>query len=142
MTKLNAGLITTLPASDSGSAAVWGSKRINPWPQSCLCLTWSGYPSNNNDHNNVIHQFVCHCNSQYTRHTSQCLQAHIKQHVARLIRNHHSFSRLLSHTSKTNNTSQIIVHESTTGQHLFENPFCAATTVMSNSLWVIPCQMS
>ena len=27
-----------LPA-DSGSAAVWGSKRINPRPQSCLCLT-------------------------------------------------------------------------------------------------------
>ena len=26
-----------------GSAAVWGSKRINPRPQSCLCLTWSGY---------------------------------------------------------------------------------------------------
>ena len=41
--------LTPLPASDSGSAAVWGSKRINPWPQSCLCLTWSGYPSNNDD---------------------------------------------------------------------------------------------
>ena len=26
-------------ASDSGSAAIWGSKRINPRPQSCLCLT-------------------------------------------------------------------------------------------------------
>ena len=39
MTKLDAGLITSLPASDSGSAAVWGSKRINPRPQSCLCLT-------------------------------------------------------------------------------------------------------
>ena len=33
MTKLDAGLVTTLPASDSGSAAVWGSKRINPQPQ-------------------------------------------------------------------------------------------------------------
>ena len=39
ITKLDAGLITSLPASDSGSAAVWGSKRINPRPQSCLCLT-------------------------------------------------------------------------------------------------------
>ena len=39
ITKLDAGLITPLPASDSGSAAVWGSKRINPRPQSCLCLT-------------------------------------------------------------------------------------------------------
>ena len=49
MTKLDAGLMTSLPASDSGSAAVWGSKRINPRPQSCLCLTWSGYPSNDDD---------------------------------------------------------------------------------------------
>ena len=46
MTKLDAGLMTSLPASDSGSAAVWGSKRIKSWPQSCLCLTWSRYPSN------------------------------------------------------------------------------------------------
>ena len=49
MTKLDASLITPLPASDSGSAAVWGSKRINPRPQSCLCLTCSGYPSNDDD---------------------------------------------------------------------------------------------
>ena len=49
MTKLDAGLITPLPASDSGSAAVWGSKRINSRPQSCLSLTWSGYPSNDDD---------------------------------------------------------------------------------------------
>ena len=46
MTKHDAGLMTSLPASDPGSAAVWGSKRINPRPQSCLCLAWSGYPSN------------------------------------------------------------------------------------------------
>ena len=39
MMKLDAGLITPLPASDSGSSTVWGSKRINPWPQFCLCLT-------------------------------------------------------------------------------------------------------
>ena len=36
-------------ASDPGSGAVWGSKRINPRPQSCLCLAWSGYPSNDDD---------------------------------------------------------------------------------------------
>ena len=41
--------MTSLPASDPGSAAVWGSKRINPWPQSCLCVAWSGYPSNDDD---------------------------------------------------------------------------------------------
>ena len=49
MTKLDAGLMTSLPASDLGSTAVWGSKRINPRPQSCLCLTWSGCPSNDDD---------------------------------------------------------------------------------------------
>ena len=49
MTKLDAGLMTSLPTSDPGSAAVWGSKRINPRPQSCLCLTWSGYPSNDDN---------------------------------------------------------------------------------------------
>ena len=49
MTKLNASIITPLPASDSGSPAVCDSKRINPRPQSCLCLTWSGYPSNDDD---------------------------------------------------------------------------------------------
>ena len=42
-------VITSLPASDSGSSAVWGSKRINPRPKSCLCLIWSGYPSNDDD---------------------------------------------------------------------------------------------
>ena len=47
--QLDAGLITPLPASDLGSAAVRGSKRINPRPQSCLCLTWSGCPSNDDD---------------------------------------------------------------------------------------------
>ena len=54
MTKLDAGLITSLPASDPGSAAVWGSKRINPRPQSCLCLTWSGYPSNDDDDSDSV----------------------------------------------------------------------------------------
>ena len=54
MTKLDAGLMTSLPASDPGSTAVWGSKRINPRPQPCLCLTWSGYPSNDDDDVNEI----------------------------------------------------------------------------------------
>ena len=60
-------MMTALRASDSGSAAVWGSKRINPRPQSCLCLTWSGYPSNDDDDDNdrkffqtFFWQFVVH----------------------------------------------------------------------------------
>ena len=38
-------LTTSLPASDPGSTTVWGSERINPRPQSCLSLTWSGCSS-------------------------------------------------------------------------------------------------
>ena len=44
ITKLNAGLTTSPPTSDSGSARAWSTKRINPRLQSCLCLTWSGCP--------------------------------------------------------------------------------------------------
>ena len=35
--------------SDPGSAAAWDSKKIKSRPQSCLCLTWSGCPSNDDD---------------------------------------------------------------------------------------------
>ena len=47
--------MTSLPASDPGSAAVWGSKRINPRPQFCLCLAWSGCPSNDDDDDESHH---------------------------------------------------------------------------------------
>ena len=46
--------MTSLPASDPGCAAVWGSKRINPRPQSYLCLTWSGCPSNDDDNDEML----------------------------------------------------------------------------------------
>ena len=62
MTKLDAGLMTPLPTSDSESAAVWDSKRINPRPQSCLCLTWSGCPSNDDD-DYFVYQRAYYCQS-------------------------------------------------------------------------------
>ena len=68
MTKLDAGLITSLPASDPGSAAVWDSKRINPWPQSCLYLAWSGCPSNDDDdgpHHETIPMGQNHLKNKY-----------------------------------------------------------------------------
>ena len=67
MTKLDTGLITALPASYSGSAAVWGSKRINPRPQSCLCLTWSGCPSNDDDDNDLVVCILSGLNHPRTR---------------------------------------------------------------------------
>ena len=54
MTKLDARLITSLPASDPGSTSAWGSKRINPRPQFCLCLTWSGCLSKQRQRPDVI----------------------------------------------------------------------------------------
>ena len=59
MTKPNAGLITPLPVSDSGSTAVWGSKRINSRPQSCFCLTWSGYLLNDDDNLFYYIMYLC-----------------------------------------------------------------------------------
>ena len=66
MTKLDAGLITSLPASDPGSAAVWGSKRINPRPQFYLCLAWSGCPSNDDDDDDLFFA-QDHCKKLATR---------------------------------------------------------------------------
>ena len=37
MTKPDAGLTPSLPATDPGSTAAWGSKRINPRPSS-VCV--------------------------------------------------------------------------------------------------------
>ena len=54
--------MTSLPVSDPGSAAAWGSKRINPRPQSCLCLTWSGYPLNDDDDTKTV-TIVFHLNN-------------------------------------------------------------------------------
>ena len=48
------GLTPSLPPSDSGSAAAWVNKRINSRLQSCLCLTWSGYPSNDEEEEKTV----------------------------------------------------------------------------------------
>ena len=85
MTKLDAGLMTSLPASDPGSTAVWGSKRINPRPQSCLCLAWSGYPSNDDDDDDDdVYHFSCPYDGgltyigKSTRHVVTRAKEHLK----------------------------------------------------------------
>ena len=87
-----------------------------------------------NHHNNIIYQFVCRCNSQYIGHTSQRLQEHIKQHVPRSIRNHHSSQARsnLSHAYKKNT----LPHDSAFGQHLLETLPVPANTVTPNSLFL------
>ena len=86
MTKLDAGLMTSLPASDPGSAAVWGSKRINPRPQFCLCLAWSGCPSNDDDDDDteyckvqqLIQPYLVIKNKQNYHHTFYINNIHLK----------------------------------------------------------------
>ena len=77
-------------------------------------------------HNNIIYQFVCHCNSQYVGRKSQSLQEYIKQHVSRSIRNQHTSQDCsdLSCACKKTSTSQIITHNSGIGQHLLKNLAC------------------
>ena len=78
-------------------------------------------------YNNVIYQFVCHCDSRYVGLTFQRLHERIKQHVSRSIRNHDSSQDRsnLFRACKKNNTSQVTVHDSVIGQHLLENSPCA-----------------
>ena len=41
----------------------------------------------------VIYEYVCHCDSQYVGRTTQRLQEHIKQHVAKVKSNKAKFQR-------------------------------------------------
>ena len=82
-------------------------------------------------HNNIIYQSVCHCDCRYVGRTFQRLQECIKQHVSRLIRNHHSSQDCsnLSRACKKNSVDksfQIITHDSVIMQHLLENPPCVS----------------
>ena len=88
-------------------------------------------------HNNVIYQFVGHCDSRYVERTSQRFQEHIKQQVLRPFRNHHPSQERsnFSRASKTNSNSPFITHDSAIGQHLFWETLPApANTVTPKSL--------
>ena len=77
-------------------------------------------------HNNVIYQFVCHCDSRYIGHMSQHLEEQIKQHVPRSIVNPPASPscQSLSHSCKANTHPQQF-HKSSIGQHLLDNAQCA-----------------
>ena len=79
-------------------------------------------------HNNVIYQFLCHCNSWYVGRTFHRLHERIKQHVSGSIRNHYSSQDRsnLSRARKKNSTYQIIVRDSAIGRHLLKNPSYAS----------------
>lgn len=63
---------------------------------------------------NIIYQFECHCGSGYVGKTSQILKKRIGQHVPPIFR---SISGKCKLPTK---------HSSAIGQHLIENPECAA----------------
>ena len=104
--------MTSLPASDPGSAAVWSSKRINPRPQSCLCLTWSGYPSNDDDDDEALQYslfsfqhleqphvtFIDSLNSSLKRFTH--FFSSLKSHFHTILQIFHSFRPLLLATTE------------------------------------------
>ena len=83
-----------------------------------------------NHRSNLIHEFVCHCDSRYVGRTSQRLQDRIKQHVPKFILNNSTTSKIrssLSRACKTDdNSSQPCFHESAIGQHLLDNKECAS----------------
>jgi len=88
------------------------------------CLIWKDVlPSHHQ--NNVIYQFVCHCDSRYVGCTSQRLEERIKQHIPKLITNPPTphIRQSLPRPGKATSSRQF--HESTIGQHLLDNAECA-----------------
>ena len=75
--------------------------------------------------NNVIYQFVCHCDSRYVGCTSQRLEERIKQHIPKSITNPPTPHIRQSLPRLGKNTSPRQLHESAIGQHLLDNTQCA-----------------
>ena len=111
MTKLDAGLITSLPASDPGSAAVWGSKRINPRPQFCLCLTWSGCPSNDDDDDEELPSDLSgtEVDSSETSSTDDDLDILIKTREKAAEQNRQSFTSVIFTSNNAMQRNSIMV---------------------------------
>jgi len=77
--------------------------------------------------NNVIYQFVCHCDSRYRyiSRTSQRLEERIKQHIPKLITNSPTPHIRQSPPHLGKDTSRQQFHKSAIGQHLLDNAQCA-----------------
>ena len=76
--------------------------------------------------NNIVYQFLCHCDSPYVGHTSQRLQQRIKQHVPKNIlhgltsQDRSTFAR----SFKPIRSLKAETSFSAIGQHLLQNPTC------------------
>ena len=124
-------LNNTTARSDSGSAAVWGSKRINPRPQSCLCLTWSGCPLNNDDDATCITWQTIHSlTSNHLPLLTVSMQHKTKRtcfHFTKTITNYQkadwtSLNNMLRILSSTNPTAQMFMRQINTLSRQFWMP--------------------
>ena len=89
-------------------------------------------------YNDIIYQFVCHCNSRYIGPTSQRLQERIKQHVLRLISKHHSSQDRCNFSRPARQMASFKLLPMTL---LLDSIFCktlpvSANTVMPSSLYL------
>ena len=75
---------------------------------------------------NIVHQFLCHCDSRYVDRTSQRLQQRIKQHVPKaILQKHISQDRsTLARSCKPIRSFKTKTSFSSIGQHLLQNPTC------------------
>ena len=89
--------------------------------------TWQLLPATKKDElpshhqNNVIYQFVCHCDSRYVGRMSQRLEERIKQHIPKSITNPPTPHIRQSLPRPGKDTSPRQFHEFTIGQHLLDN---------------------
>jgi len=74
--------------------------------------------------NNVIYQFVCHCDSRNVGRTSQRLEERIKQHIPKSITNPPTPHIRQSLPRPGKDTSRRQFHQSAIGQHLLDNAQC------------------
>ena len=85
--------------------------------------------------NNVIYQFVCHCDSRYVGRTSQRLEERIKQHIPKSITNPPTPHIRQSLPCPGKDTSPWQLHESAIAQHLLDNvpvPYITMTNSLSS----------
>ena len=77
--------------------------------------------------NNIVYQFLCHCDSRYVGRTSRRLQQRIKQHVAKtILQKHISQNRsILASSYKSIKSFKAETSFSAIGQHRLQNPTCA-----------------
>ena len=74
---------------------------------------------------NLVHNFLCHCDSRYVGHRSQRLQNRIRQHVPKFIRTGQIPNSRNISTRSGKFSTPVMFNESAIGQNYSDNPMCA-----------------